>query len=563
MKRSPHALADPTGSYAANIISKNGRNEVQIYHIDGSPSKIQASVAVKLELSASERPIDAMWLKLSNSNPKTKSLKRKQDVADVDDATLSIQPQLLVLLQSNEIIVMLPTHSTITKRINPEPRIVRLLGLSSSMHIWAIADAPKLVELSLESGLVSRSNKFKEDESIYVGSVASTNRSKQAALALIGSTQIYLADPLKVRAPVLQRDTLPTSNPTEVTCVRMSITRPNTFYVVFENSSQVSVYDMEGETSNSTLEASGDVLNLSVIKIGSEEFVMATTVSGIDTFQIESGKRSGTIKSGSDGCLLTDVFIHEASRSLVGILHDANEPIFELIDCKLPLVGDIQVEATLKTVDSENAANESRQIQLPATCTINNESAGVILNKLARCLSSEVIDPARVVSLCCENDDSATIKETVMLISLFENSKEMVDLLISSISPAVSADAGDITSLPIWLKWLLLLHGGTIAREPNHNDALRELQTGLQKGMVLLPHMLALQGRLNLLKAQAEFREKMASFSLDEESDEQEVSGAQEQPQTIAFANGENDDDDVFEIGDADVDEEIDVELQV
>lgn len=564
MNRSPQALADPTGSYVANIISnsKGGRNEVQIFNISGSSSsQIQASVAVKFELTALECPIDAMWFtpSLSNSNPKAP--KRKQGTTDLDQEVTFTQPQLAVLLQTNEIILMLPTHSTITKRINPEPKIIRFLGISNSMHIWAIADTPKLVELSLETGMVSRSNKYKEDDSVYIGSVVFSKNSKLAPLVLIGATQIYSVDALKVRVPVLQKSSLPNNDPAKIKHVRMSITNPKICYIASENSSQVYSYNTEDMTLRSTFEASGNVLDLNVIPTGGQELVAATTANGVDTFQPHSDQKCGTIKSG--GRPLTGIFINIASQRLVGVFHDVNEPLFELIDCTLPPAGDIEIKVSLQKIDAEKTSNAGHQIQLPATCTIINESPEVILRQLVDLLTIEGVRSDEVITLCSQNDDPATIKETVMLISLCENSKELVDLLISSIGPAVLADAADTTSLSIWLKWLLLLHGGTIAREPNHNEQLKQLQTGLEKGVALLPHMLALQGRLKLLKAQAEFRDKMASLALNEESEEQEVPGAQEPAQTVAYANGENDDDDVFEIGDADIDEEEDIELQV
>ncbi|ODV59954.1 Utp9p ASCRUDRAFT_76873 [Ascoidea rubescens DSM 1968] len=126
--------------------------------------------------------------------------------------------------------------------------------------------------------------------------------------------------------------------------------------------------------------------------------------------------------------------------------------------------------------------------------------------------------------------------------------------------------------LSLWIKNLLLIHGGCILsnaissnskEEPNAINNIRAINNIINKKRASLSTYLLLQGRLNLLKSQYSLRSELSNMErksfkgsiYDNPLDHHEVSddGVQHiKTDNIVFANGENDEED-FENSDAEI----------
>ena len=78
-----------------------------------------------------------------------------------------------------------------------------------------------------------------------------------------------------------------------------------------------------------------------------------------------------------------------------------------------------------------------------------------------------------------------------------------------------------------------MTHGGALSKSGDHYSDFKQLQKGLSKGMEQMPQLLALQGRLQLLRAQAQLRDTLI------EVEEPEEVGRES---SVVYANGEDDD---------------------
>ena len=174
-----------------------------------------------------------------------------------------------------------------------------------------------------------------------------------------------------------------------------------------------------------------------------------------------------------------------------------------------------------------------------------------LFSQLSRLLTSEKVPKKEVLRLCSSNDNEDSIKDTIRLFSQSEKCCDLVENLFEIVSKKVASDPSRKSSLSIWLKWVLLAHGGYISKQEKLETSLALLQTSLDDGMKLMPKLLALQGRLQLLKSQAELRNKISTQTQEEESepeDEYETfnetfNNTTNIEESVVYANGENDDD--------------------
>ncbi|QHS73832.1 Utp9p [Saccharomyces paradoxus] len=114
--------------------------------------------------------------------------------------------------------------------------------------------------------------------------------------------------------------------------------------------------------------------------------------------------------------------------------------------------------------------------------------------------------------------------------------------------------------LPLWLKWLLTLKSGELnsIKDKQTKKNCKHLKSALKSSEEILPVLLGIQGRLEMLRRQAKLREDLAQLTMqDREDDEIEViehsnvinnslqdqASPVEKPEqdSIVYANGESD----------------------
>lgn len=138
--------------------------------------------------------------------------------------------------------------------------------------------------------------------------------------------------------------------------------------------------------------------------------------------------------------------------------------------------------------------------------------AASLLKKL-----NDITDHGEIVSLCQSVCDSAVIKEVA---------KEIGMELFPVISDAVSKDTTN-TNLALWFKWIYLIHGKHIAKQDI--APVKEAKCQLELGVKLMSHLIAIQGKLQLLKLQNEMREKNVARDVTTTIDDD----------NMVYANGE------------------------
>ncbi|KAK7679739.1 hypothetical protein QCA50_017241 [Cerrena zonata] len=454
---SVYTNVDPTGSFCANIISKKGRNEVQIFPIDKTSSEniIVNALIKKFELSSDDRIRDITWVSAertskSDSKRGTKRSKSEEKI-DTNDTNESIN--LIILIENGDLLVFSPFKDEVVDRISNETKLKALTGSLKQQSIVGMKEDNELLEINLSNNK-TKTYKFKKS-----------------------------SEDIQTLKSIKYKGNGSTSTP---------------------------------ESYNTFKTSSSKIFNIQTIASNEAEALMALTEDGIEIFNIDfetqhlEQKPIGLIKTDfhdSDASILFKNLFTKANEQLIGIWHDRNQPHFSIIDWLLKDIGEriIAIDySEINDLEIDNNEDDQPNILLP--------------------------DQVEVVN-----------------ISFNELSKQLSDFTTKS-------------SLSIWLKWLLTVQGGFISKQAEQHGNLKSLQSGLEK---------ALQGRLQLLKSQADLRSNM---HIDDDDDDDENQDDENQTfnesfanqttlaeESIVYANGENDDfeeNETFDAGDAELVEE-------
>lgn len=511
----------PTNEHVANVILKNGRNEVQIYPIvDGFP---QVSAAKKHELEVEDEIEAAVWVQV----PAKKSSKRKA-AEETDGQVTGVSYHLVVLLGNGDLLVFSPELDHQSSRIS---EIVKLEAICASRTTYSVFGIHKgtIVEVSLAESKVVKTHKFKTDKHIHtLNSIdhktnGSTSKSQHLVL---GSENVYVVDVSRKKNLVLE---FPQAEGAVSSMVQSG---KNVFAV---RGSTVFQYQLNEPKTVGTFSASEAIDRLVVQTVHGQEFVYAFTANGVEVFGVdpdalhEEQPPACVITTSSDELNLSDVFYTD---KLVGVWHDSLQPQFVEVAWSTGTVGEVSVIVDEKEQESVDTEELTFVEEVPE---INNLPFDQLYEELTAVLLE---DSDAALQLCISNDNEFNIKETIQ--KLAASTSPYISILFKIIGNRVAGDPSKHDSLSIWLKWLLLIHGGTLATQYNQHETLVKLRSELTKGMDLVPKLLSLQGRLQLLKSQAELRKSMEEEKDDEvEHTYNETTLAEE---TIEYANGENDD---------------------
>lgn len=531
-----HTQVDRSGTYVASIRSTK-RNEVQIFGFKG----VESSLIISRKLSALEwiknyeLPIEhallgAVWF---NDTEEGVAKSKKRRLSRLESQSRPVVSQLAVLADNGDILVFSPLKDTVSRTIPTGETVVAISASGKHDFLWAATEKGDLLEVSVvEENVVKR---------VELGEISALSSAsiKGNAVALVGSTSLRVVDPSKSKKAVLHEFE---EELAKIRYIKRSSALPNLVFISRNSSKVVTCYDIVDKTVFGTFLAHDEVnyLELLVDSEGKER-LFAFTNSGIEVFSIEDHSQEEHLPVTTLNVENNTVIFSNATyrpEGLMGLWHHKNQTIGSSIEFD-PEIGQNLVLMRSNKEKKKKPQKEPEIVVDPLSqVEIHNLEPAELYRQLEELLRDKT-DPD-VLILCKQNDDETNIKAAV---KQFESSShELTIRLFGIVSSAVTLDPSRKSSLAVWLKWLLLAHGGSISATTSQKRHLVELQTSLNSGMQLMPKLLALQGRLQLLKLQAELRQLLESVRIDD-ADETVVNDSFGQTEeSIVYANGENDD---------------------
>lgn len=515
----------PAGAWFASVISRPGRNEVQFY-----PLPDYGSRPVKIELSDDLPIAVCCWVAEKGAGNGDRNRKRNLGDEAVDSKPAEAHVYFVVCHESGKMCVFAPLLPTEVNSFHVEMPIVAMAA--GEKALVCVDQALRVVEIAIPDGKMSKPKSFRDIASVRAVATTVDNSKKQHYI--LGNDDVTVVDPSKPKNFLVSR----LEGLLAVLCLERSRLHPNIAYAVRENDSTLYVYDTTGGKPR-THAASGPISGVFTAVLDEQEAVFAICEAGIEVFVVDfeadfhARPPTCYIRTSGDNAALTAVSFHE--NRLTGIWYRGLQPQFLAIDWNFASVGEISVATGGaeggKNPEGDEKLRNTPQLVAPPSATIANLPVDQLVRQLREHLSRE--DSAAVVALCVSNVHEDTIRDAVKRFS-GELGADQVSQLYRTISTVVARQPDDSQVLAVWLKWVLLIHGGALAKSGDHNADFVLLQKGLSRGIDQMPQLLALQGRLQLLRAQAQLRDM-------------EVAGPGEYAEaanegSVVYANGEDDD---------------------
>lgn len=511
------STADASGLFVASVIVKKARNEVQIRVFPGENGLVSDELVQRFDLDALAKITGVSWFN-DVVGPKKKSKKRQNDSngAAEKDAASGPQGLLAVVLDSSEVWVLSPYSETPLHKITELKKVLSVAGSRNPGAFWAHSPG-SLIEYSISSQSISTFIKVPKSSYTCIQHLGPPN------MVALGGLAVHLADPAKKAFS----GKIPTDG------IVSAIQQADLYlYVAVEGSSDVNVYDLKNNELVGTIECAEEVARIN--KTGDSQVAIICS----HTTQIYSGTELISTIHGA-----VENFFPQKS-AYVAVLYDRNQPEFVAIP---ELQSDLHIQTKQKQKKTRKEASPDVTLDSGRAVEIDNLPPLELYSGLSALLGSKKVLKSKVIRLCSSNDDEENIKETFRLFSQSDDREVLVKNLFSIVSTKVASDPLSKSLLSLWLKWILLTHGGYILKQELLRDNLKKLQRSFEDGMTMMLRLLALQGRLHLLKSHAEFRSQVAEAEIPESSSEDEFEAEDDAAESnveelIVYANGENDD---------------------
>lgn len=514
------STADASGLFVASVIVKKARNEVQIRVFPGENGQVSDELVQRFDLDALAEITSVSWFNDVEAGTKKKLKKRQAEANGLLEKEVSTGPQglLAVVLDSSEVLVLSPYSETPLHRITELKKVQLVAGSRNPGSFWAHLPSA-LIEYSISSQSISTTIKVPKSSYTCIQHLAGSRE-----LVALGGLALNFYDPgKKTLSGKIQTDGT-------VTALQQAGLY---LYVATEANNNVEVYDLSKNNEHiGTLESAGEIAKINRIS-ENQVAVVSASVTEIYTGLELTSTVHGAVEN-----------LFSQKSAYVAVLYDRNQPEFEAIS---ELNKDIQIQARQKKKKTKKEASPDVTLDSVRPVEIDNLPPLELYSSLSGLLTAKKVLKTKVVRLCSSNDDEESIKETFRLFSQSDDREVLVKNLFSIVSTKVASDPLSKSLLSLWLKWILLTHGGYILKQDLLRDNLKKLQRSFEDGMTMMLRLLALQGRLHLLKSHAEFRTQVAEAEVSEEGSDDEFDADDDAAESnveelIVYANGENDD---------------------
>lgn len=576
---SPYNYVDSTGSFVANIILKYHRNEVQIYHLSSSATSSGSIIdESKTKRHETTHAITcATWLNDSIIiKALRKAAKRKAENEDAPSSSSHTEkglngPSLLlaVAFATGDIRIYSPYADAPIATVVAPATVIALTKAGTESCFWALTHSQTMLEFNAYTGAVNRTVRLSKIDKDFNSLLYTlfipkkfSHKGHESEPILVASSRLCLVDGAKTKKHLLVDFTKVDEDErlTPICNLSTLVSDDLSVLVVREKSNTVALYDLD-EVAQKPSFWECQSRQISGVRSLSEHFVAVFTDVGTEILAIKDDALDSChaiIHTNHKNIAFSDMFFSE-NHGVVGIWYDGNEPRFVKVASEPSFDGNLKIDINYQPVADDNVEEEAPDI----TFVVEDEEDDLKKNQklpastLFPLLKDQLLNTnllrKEILTLCARNNEEETIKETIRFFSQSEQCATMVLNLFQIISREVSRDPTRKTPLALWLKWILLAHGGFISKQLQQEAPLRVLKTSLVQGMEMMPKLLALQGRLQLLKSQADLRNKTSQLGLEDEEEEagngfEQDFGNDTTNNTTAFedlvmyVNGENDD---------------------
>lgn len=551
----------------ATLVARPGRNEIDLTNFRAS----DAVLAGKIEFHSGESVLQLQWVEIQGAVSSKKRGGKSKDP--------SFNEYLAILLDSGVILVYSPLTKDYINKITNELPLVGVAPLApSAQRKYDLATYEANFGLKFYSSLnpqLMSTHPLKD-----VGDVrfihAVSPHVEEYSLILCSDTALFLLDQafhVKLTLQLPPNCEVPTH---ALFCGEDSL-------AITDGTTSLYIYNLAKAslaTTLTTLTAQSPIITLDKI---SKELLSAVTARGdVELFNVTRDSAVAatklTIQGGEKvGRFTKLVPFDESLQIFKGVWYDSFQ--VNVTDFEFEDIGKLEGEIPISVVETVEDVGEEHQTpqrqpfevesqQGPDRVPLDARHACEDLDSLrdllepytrTRLSDSQTADSDSLTSVLVQNTSFTkpyvhllTSKETELF---FANVAQCLSYYVGLGAPQNDSDAK--SALREWFHWILLLRGAVVAQDSHCLDWLKLIQSGLNQDVRLLPQMLKLEGKLELLKDQLQLRRDISHNARSEQ-----VLEPAEESVVFEGEGGFDDDEDEEDDNDDDDDEADNSEIQ-
>lgn len=252
------------------------------------------------------------------------------------------------------------------------------------------------------------------------------------------------------------------------------------------------------------------------------------------------------------------------------VVDTENEEIKPFLVVKSKKINNIYLTSTLELLINKSSENEFESIKLKnssndfVTGTISLDPSADVKDQTQQgddesnddfesssILSTpEAYSTALVQALKADDESlldmyvSQRVSEEFVQVTLRKLDRDLAAVLVTKLTDRIKKQPNRIFSLTIWIKWILLTYGGYLLTLPETAQSMLLFKDLLTSKMTVLPKLLGLQGRLDMLQAQMTLRKDVEKIQPQSHEEDEDDDDEEQENDAVLIVNGEEDFDD-------------------
>ncbi|ODQ80194.1 hypothetical protein BABINDRAFT_161168 [Babjeviella inositovora NRRL Y-12698] len=539
------AVFDPSGSHLASAIVALDAHKVRVQSTQPGNSALAHAFA----LDKGSKLTSVSWGALSLSGGQ-----KKQKTAAIEHQMVAIG------LNKGHILLYSPTQNEVVAKLET-PQGTSITDFHHSELTgtgWSVDITGTIIEWDLLTFKMKQKLTLVQDNEIKtVQTIIHAN----APHLLVASHSVYLVDP---RAPEEAIATFPGHVSPVHTILPVN---DNLFFTAAMGDRFINLYSIAKRATQTVFVAQSNVVAISFVEFDGHSVLAAVTEDGlVEVFTdalvsaevsnkrrnargVQSRSANATIKlqrPSGDKVAINSV-VNLDSQIVVAWLEEASIPYFERINWlttednqTVLLLGDVMLEKSRPSMKPTDHSLFGHDVAAPkhynegnAVVTsgdnfkdLENESEEEAeeAESLAERLQKLNVEPKKkkkaqtgsltvVLSQALKANDH-TLLETVLNnrdATIIKNTIRRLDsalavVLLNRLADKVSRQSTRQGQLNVWIKWIMVLHGGYMVSLPNLAQTLASLYATLHRRSAMLNKLMELQNHLNMLHSQVSLR---------------------------------------------------------
>lgn len=513
-------------AYQGDVVKKN---TIDIYPLDPENNyKINSSLVNHIDCESNDLDLSELQFFGWCFNETVGKTKRRNSNETAKNTVKNHENYFINVFGSSKVVIYTETGKDIVNILKSKDKVIGM-GVEGP-HIWLLDENMVSKKYHYNQNKQLKSFTFSEakDSTVINFQVLQVDE-KTIFIVICTEDKVYIIDPSKRRAS--------TKLAIDVQFCSQVALLDNNKYIALKSPEGVVVHDF----STGQEAYRWDIENVAKI-LSLDEYVVALLANreAIEIFKLGEKETIGTVIAGS--AKIID-FITSSNKSLLISWLNVNEPNFKVLSINQIIGG-----AGLININENSIENNAEETVVEVEEEPITESSGKLsekTQKISKAGQDKISE--QLITALIEGEDNEITSILALetwspeRISNFVNNKlddqDQTIRLYSLLANEIEQNVWDTNPISSnWLKWLMLYKGAELdsVNDKKVRKQTRHLKSALRTSSTTLPVLLGIQGRLEMLKTQAQLRKELAELTLEQE--ETEVS-----EKNITYIDGEGD----------------------